>query len=132
MSANEITEVIDAFRRICNDLKVDEPSTLDLFTDDITYTDPRFPAFRGKAELKDYFQRLAGENKGIGAVWEYTNVIAGGEQACAEWEVRSTADLGGQTIQIFGATVFRVREGKICYYRGYWDTGSLTGAGEQA
>jgi ketosteroid isomerase-like protein len=108
-----------------NNFEADQPQTLNLFTDDIVYCDPRFPTFEGKEALKGYLQQLAGENQALQVSWEYTNVISEGDQAAVEWMVRSGLDFGGRKFEFPGSAFFKVRYGKICYYCGYWDTAIL-------
>ena len=108
-----------------NNFAADQPQTLDLFTDDIVYKDPRFPAFEGKEALKGYLQQVAGENQALQVEWEYTNIVSEGDQAAMEWLVKTGMEMGGQRFQFPGSAFIRARSGKICYYCGYWDTGIL-------
>ena len=125
MSESPAVELAKKLRDAYNNFEADQPRTLDLFTDDIVYRDPRFPAFRGKESLKGYLQQVAGENRAMGVIWEYTNIISEGEQAAVEWTVRTGLDFGDKKFEFPGAAFFRVRDGKISYYYGYWDTGIL-------
>lgn len=108
-----------------NNFEADQPHTLDLFTDDVVYTDPRFPPFEGKEAVKGYLKRVAGENRAMQVVWEFRNIVSEGDQAAVEWRVMSGVDFGGKPLEFFGAAFFRTKEGKISYYRGYWDTAIL-------
>lgn len=123
-------ELAKKLRDAYNDFRADQPETLELFTDDVVYRDPRFPAFEGKQALKGYLEQVAGENRALQVKWDYTNIISEGDQAAVEWMVRSGLDFGGAPLQIPGAAFFKVREGKICYYCGYWDTAILQQLGE--
>jgi len=125
MSESTAVALAKKLRDAYNSFEADQPGTLDLFTDDIMYRDPRFPAFRGKESLTGYLQQVAGENRALNVVWEYTNIISEGDQAAVEWMVRTGMDVGGAKFEFPGAAFFRVRDGKICYYCGYWDTGIL-------
>ncbi|GAB4340882.1 MAG: hypothetical protein Kow0099_17100 [Candidatus Abyssubacteria bacterium] len=108
-----------------NNFEADRPETLELFTDDIVYRDPRFPAYRSKEALKGYLTQLAGENKALQVTWEYTNIVSADDQAAVEWVVRSGLDFGGKIFEFPGSAFFKVRDGRICYYCGYWDTAVL-------
>lgn len=108
-----------------NNFEADQPQTLDLFTDDVVYCDPRFPAYEGKEALKGYLQQVAGENQAMQVEWEYTNIISEGDQAAVEWLVKTAMELEGKRFEFPGAAFLKVRDGKICYYCGYWDTGIL-------
>jgi ketosteroid isomerase-like protein len=115
----------EELRRAYNNLLADHPQTLELFTEDVSYTDPRFPTFEGKEALRDYLRQLAAENQALQVVWEFTNIVAEGERAAVEWSVKSGIDFGGKPLEFAGAAFFRARDGKISYYRGYWDTAVL-------
>lgn len=108
-----------------NNFEADQPQTLDLFTDDIVYRDPRFPAYEGKEALKGYLQQVAGENQAMQVEWEYTNIISEGDQVAVEWLVKTGMELEGKRFEFPGAAFLKARDGKICYYCGYWDTGIL-------
>ncbi|MBI4831004.1 MAG: nuclear transport factor 2 family protein [Candidatus Lindowbacteria bacterium] len=120
-----VVELAEKLRDAYNNFKADQPQTLDLFSDDVFYRDPRFPAFEGKEALKGYLQQLAGENQTMQVAWEYTNIIAQGDCAAVEWRVRSGLDFGGKKLEFPGAAFFKARGDKICYYQGYWDTAVL-------
>ncbi|NQU07724.1 MAG: nuclear transport factor 2 family protein [Candidatus Abyssubacteria bacterium] len=125
MTESQATTLAERFRAAVNRFEADQPETLEFFTDDIVYSEPRFPAFRGKEALKGYLQQLMGKHKALQASWEYTNVVVQGDQAAVEWMVRSGVDFGGKKLEIPGASFFKVRDGKICYYCEYYDTAIL-------
>jgi ketosteroid isomerase-like protein len=118
-------ELAERLRRAYNNFLADNPQTLELFTEDVSYTDPRFPTFEGKEALREYLQRLAAENKALQVTWEFTNVISEGERAAVEWSVKTGIEFGSKPLEFSGAAFFRTRSGKISYYRGYWDTAVL-------
>jgi ketosteroid isomerase-like protein len=125
MSEPLAVELAKKLRDAYNNFEADQPQTLDLFTDDIVYWDPRFPAFEGKEALKGYLQQVAGENQAMQVTWEYTNILSEGDQAAVEWMVKTDMELGAGKFEFPGAAFFRVRDGKICNYCGYWDTAIL-------
>jgi len=125
MSESLAAELAKKLRDAYNNFEADQPQTLDLFTDDVYYRDPRFPAFEGKEALKGYLQQLAGENRMMQVTWEYTNIVSEGDRAAVEWLVKSGLDFGGKKLEFPGAAFFQARDGKICYYCGYWDTAIL-------
>lgn len=108
-----------------NNFEADQPQTLDLFAEEVVYTDPRFSPFEGKQALQEYLKQLAGENQALRVSWEFENIVSEGDQCAVEWKVRSGVDFGGKSLEFPGAAFFRVRDGKICSYRGYWDTSIL-------
>ncbi len=125
MSELTAAELAKKLRDAYNNFAADQPQTLDLFTDDIVYKDPRFPAFEGKEALKGYLQQVAGENQALQVEWEYTNIVSEGDQAAVEWLVKTGMEMGGERFQFPGSAFIKARGGKICYYCGYWDTGIL-------
>ena len=125
MSQPSAADLAKKVRDAYNNFEADAPETLELFTDDVVYRDPRFPAFEGKEALKGYLQQLAGENKAMQVDWEYTNIVSEGDQAAVEWLVKTGMELAGKRFEFPGAAFFKTREGRIYYYCGYWDTGIL-------
>lgn len=119
MTTESTIETVQCFMAVFNANRVQEPETLNLVSDGVFWMDPRFPAFRGKAQLARYFQYAGVENQVIKPVWEAKNIFAANEEACVEWTSQATL---GVRITIEGSSVFRVRDGNIYYYRGYWDT----------
>lgn len=122
MAESLAAELAKKLRDAYNNFEADKPQTLDLFTDDVYYCDPRFPAFEGKEALRGYLQQLAGENRTMQVTWEYTNIVSEGDRAAVEWMVKSGLDFGGKKLEFPGAAFFKTRDGKLCYYCGYWDT----------
>ncbi|RJP64086.1 MAG: nuclear transport factor 2 family protein [Candidatus Abyssobacteria bacterium SURF_17] len=120
-----VVQLAKQLRDAYNSYLADQPQTLGLFTDDVVYRDPRFPAFRGKEALKGYLKQLAGENQALQVKWEFVTIIAEGQQAAVEWVVKTALDVGGKRFEFPGAAFFKMREGKISSYCGYWDTGIL-------
>lgn len=125
MSESQAADLAKKLRDAYNSFAADNPETLDLFTDDIVYRDPRFPAFEGKEALKGYLEQLAGENQAMQVDWEYTNIVSEGDQAAVEWLVKTPMEFGGKKFEFTGAAFIKVRDGKISRYTGYWDTGIL-------
>ncbi len=126
MAQPTAVELAEKLREAYNAFKADDPATLELFTDDVSYTDPRFPAFEGKEALKGYLAQVAGENQAMQVEWEYTSSVCKGDVAAVEWMVRTGLELDGKRFEFPGAAFVRARDGRICYYQGYWDTGILS------
>ena len=63
MSEPTAAELAEKLRDAYNNFEADAPQTLELFTDDVVYRDPRFPAFEGKEALKTYLNQVAGETR---------------------------------------------------------------------
>ncbi len=119
MATEGTIEAIRCYMAGFNANKLEEPETLNLVTEDVYWVDPRFPAFQGKASFSRYLQYAARENRTIRPIWEAKNIFLEGEQACVEGYAELTL---GTKIALDGVSIFRVRDGKIYYYRGYWDT----------
>ncbi len=125
MSEPSAAELAKKLRDAYNNFEADQPQTLDLFTDDVVYRDPRFPAYEGKEALKSYLKQVAGENQAMQVEWEYTSIVSEGDQVAVEWLVKTAMELEGERFSFPGAAFLKARDGKICYYCGYWDTGIL-------
>jgi len=59
MTEPQAVALAKKFRDAYNDFEVDQPETLELFTDDVIYHECRFPTFRGKEALKGYLRQTA-------------------------------------------------------------------------
>ena len=114
-------EIVKLFIQRCNDHKVAEDETLAMFTDNASFHDPRFSAFEGKEAVAGFFKRLAQENQLIDALWTPINTFTERGQVCVQWEVINQRHMGSTEIFIEGCSIFRLRGGKIYYYRGYWN-----------
>jgi ketosteroid isomerase-like protein len=125
MAEPTAAELAEKLRDAYNNFEADTPHTLELFTNDVVYCDPRFPAFEGKEALKTYLTQVARENQAMQVDWVYTNIVADADQAAVEWLVKTGMELEGKRFEFPGAAFVKAREGKICYYCGYWDTGIL-------
>jgi ketosteroid isomerase-like protein len=125
MTESQAIALAERYRVAVNSFEADRPETLEIFTDDIVYHESRFPAFRGKEALKGYLQQLMEAHRALQVSWEYTSVVAQGGHAAVEWTVKNAGDSGGKKFDISGAAFFKVRDGKICYYREYFDTAIL-------
>jgi limonene-1,2-epoxide hydrolase len=119
MESDKTIEIVKCYMNIANSYRVQDPTTLELVSDDVYWLDPRFPPFRGKEQVAQYFQYAGIENMLMRVLWQARNIFAQGEEACVEWYAEATL---GIKFSIEGSSVFKVRDGKIYYYRGYWDT----------
>lgn len=132
MGAQEDVETVKLFMQRCDDHKVADDETLSMFTDDATFQDPRFPAFEGKEAVSAFFKQLAQENQMIGALWKPVKVFSEAGQVCVQWEVTNRKPMGENEIFIEGCSIFRLRDGKIYYYRGYWNPADVIRKKEQS
>ena len=98
-----------------------------LFTDDVVYEDVTLGAGnRGKQQLRAFVRGFF-----VGfpdAVFELTTSFVAGDRGVGEWVVRAThrGDLlglraTGKTINVRGATVVELADGKIRRNSDYWD-----------
>lgn len=125
MTEPQAVVLAERFRTAFNKFEADRSETLELFTDDVFYCDPRLPAFKGKEALKEFLEQLAAEIRSMQLSWKYTNVVVQGDRVAVEWELKSGVDFAGKKLEILGASFFKVRGDKICYYYEYYDTAIL-------
>jgi len=130
MTESQVFTLAEKFRAAVNRFDADRPETLEIFTDDVVYSESRFPVFRGKEAVKKYLQQLMADHQALQASWEYTNIIVQGNQAAVEWMVRNAVGRGGKKLEIPGSSFLKVRDGKICYYCEYYDTAILQQSAE--
>lgn len=86
---------------------------VELYADDAVLVDPFFGTINGKQAIGEYMQKmveLAGQS---GGRFERQDICADGEAAWVRWDwimPERTTD---------GVTIYKVRDGKIVYYRDY-------------
>ena len=91
----------------------DYTATAELFAEDAIFVDPVYGTFEGQSDIAVFMAKM---NEAVGAInGEFTLVeLAGGEDsAWAQWHFES--DHGPRD----GVGVYRVRNGRITYYRDY-------------
>ena len=84
-----------------------------LFSDDAVLEDPIFGTFVGGEAIAGFMAKMNVEMVKAGASFRLVELAGGGETAWAQWE--ATTSKGDRT----GVGVYRVRDGKITYYRDY-------------
>ena len=111
-AVDDAKAVIERFWDIQDD-GGDYTRLIELYAEDAVLVDPFFGTINGKEAIGDYMKKmveLAGES---GGRFERLDLCADGESAWVQWNwimPNRTAE---------GVTVYRVRDGKIAYYRDY-------------
>lgn len=84
-----------------------------LFSDDATLVDPIFGTFVGGDAIAAFMEKMNVEMRKRGASFRLVELAGDDETAWAQWEAVTNA--GNRT----GVGVYRVRDGRITYYRDY-------------
>jgi steroid Delta-isomerase len=84
-----------------------------LFADDAVLEDPIFGTFTGGAAIAAFMEKMNVEMRARGASFRLVELAGDDETAWAQWEATTSA--GDRT----GVGVYRVRGGKLTYYRDY-------------
>lgn len=85
----------------------------DLFADDAVLVDPVYGTFEGKAAIAGFMQKMNAEMGGQGITFVLEDLAGDGETAWAQWIARTPRG------ERRGCGLYRVRNGKIAYYRDY-------------
>lgn len=91
----------------------DYAALAELFSDDAELVDPIFGTFRGGPAIAGFFERMNVEMAKAGASFRLVELAGDDHTAWAQWE--ATTKAGPRT----GVGVYRVRDGRITYYRDY-------------
>ncbi|CAN5427450.1 hypothetical protein BH23ACT3_BH23ACT3_07480 [soil metagenome] len=84
-----------------------------LFADDAVLEDPVFGTFTGGEAIAGFMEKMNVEMAKRGASFRLVELAGDGETAWAQWEATTSA--ASRT----GVGVYRVRGGKLTYYRDY-------------
>jgi len=109
--AEDATAVISRFWDVQD--RGDYTALVDLFAEDAVLVDPFLGEINGNKAIAAYMQKM---NEDVGAQegrFERIDVVSGGEAAWTSWNW-ITKDGNAN-----GVTVYKVRGGKIVYYRDY-------------
>lgn len=90
----------------------------DLFTDDAVVVDPVYGRFEGKAAVTGFFAKMVEEMPKLGVHFEALEIAGDDHAAWCQW-VAVFSD--GRRRE--GAGLYRVRDGKLSYYRDYFPGG---------
>lgn len=112
---NALQTYIDGWRRH------DIPAVLATLTDDCVVIESYGPIYRGRARVEQWMTTWLA----IGSVdgWEITSSGAAADLLVAEWVFSCT--YRGSAATFDGATVARLRDGRIAYLREYATTAEL-------
>lgn len=92
----------------------DYVSLVDLFTDDAVAEDEAVGSFHGKEAITNFMTQMAEQLPKRGIHFDVVEICGDDETAWAKWKA-VYAD--GRTFD--GVGVYKVRDGKIAYYRDY-------------
>jgi steroid Delta-isomerase len=85
----------------------------ELFADDAVLDDPVFGTFTGGPAIAAFMEKMNVEMRARGASFRLVELAGDHEVAWAQWEATTSA--GPRS----GVGVYRVRDGKLTYYRDY-------------
>ena len=85
----------------------------ELFADDAELVDPVYGTFRGATAIAEFMGKMNTEMEKAGASFALVELAGDDETAWAQW--RATTKRGDRE----GVGVYRVRDGRITYYRDY-------------
>jgi limonene-1,2-epoxide hydrolase len=85
----------------------------ELFADDAVLVDPVFGTFTGGPAIAEFMARMNVEMAKVGASFRLVELAGDDHTAWAQWE--ATTSTGPR----IGVGVYRVRDGRITYYRDY-------------
>ncbi len=92
----------------------------DLFADDATLVDPFFGTFEGIEAIRGFMAKMVSEMGDRKTHFRVLEVAGAGEVAWAQWIAVTP---GGE---IHGCGLYKVRDGKLTYYRDYMNPASAT------
>jgi steroid Delta-isomerase len=109
--AGEAHDVLKEFWRVQDD--GDYSALSELFSDDAVLVDPVFGTFTGGAAIAAFMEKMNVEMRKRGASFRLVELCGDNEAVWAQWEAITSAG------PRHGVGVYRVRDGRITYYRDY-------------
>lgn len=88
------------------------------YGDDAVFEDP-FQKVRGKPKVEKAFRQMVRAARAMRI--ETSDMVASADRVWLAWRFDFTPRRG-PTLVIEGATLFRIRDGKVVHHRDYWDT----------
>lgn len=104
-------QTIETFWRVQDE--GDYTKLVDLFADDAVVVDPFFGTFEGKEAIMGFMRKMNEEMRARSTSFEVRELEGDGEVAWAQWVAHTAAG------DIEGCGLYRVREGKMTYYKDY-------------
>jgi len=89
----------------------------DLFADDATLVDPIFGTFQGIEAIRGFMAKMVREVGDLKMQFRVLEVAGAGEVAWAQWIAVTPSG------EINGCGLYKVRDGKLTYYRDYMNPG---------
>ena len=110
-------ELIEQFWEIQN--AGDYTRLIELFADDAVLEDPLYGTITGKKNIAEFMQTMYEATAELQVHFEAREICADNSAAWCKWE----AVMPGQTIE--GCGIYRVLDGKLAYYRDYYDASAF-------
>lgn len=110
-------ETIEAFWAAQDD--GDYTATVELFADDAVLVDPIYGTYQGKSAIGAFMAKMNEAMGAIDASFRLVELAGDDETAWAQWQV--TTKNGDRN----GVGIYRVRDGRITYYRDYMNEPGL-------
>ncbi|MFT7219694.1 MAG: steroid delta-isomerase [Candidatus Azotimanducaceae bacterium] len=98
--------------------KGDYTAVVELFSNDAVLVDPFFGTFEGIDAIRGFMQKMNEEMKNRETDFIVREIAGDGDVAWAQWAARTPAGV------IEGCGLYRVRAGKLTYYKDYMNTPS--------
>ncbi len=95
-------------------------SLLELFTDDAVYYDPMMGAQRGRDQILSFMQHMEKVVPLAGVTFQNWTVEADVSCGWATWDMIARIP-GGEEIVMPGQSLYRLRDGKVCFVADYLD-----------
>ncbi len=93
----------------------DYTRTAELFADDAVLVDPVYGVFEGREAIAAFMARMNAAVGAIDGVFTLEDLAGGPDSAWARWRFSSARG------EREGVGIYRVRDGRITYYRDYMD-----------
>jgi steroid Delta-isomerase len=92
-----------------------------LFADDAEVVDPVYGTFVGGEAIAGFFTMMNSEMAKAGATFQLVELSGDDETAWAQWAVKTKNDDGSDRVRN-GVGVYRVRDGRLTYYKDYMNS----------
>ena len=94
----------------------DYVALVELFTEDAVLEDPVWGRYEGKEAILGFMKKMVEEMGDREIRFEVLEICGGSESAWAQWRLISPQGTGR------GVGIYKVRDGKLSYYRDYYDS----------
>jgi ketosteroid isomerase-like protein len=88
---------------------------VELFADDAVLVDPVYGTFEGREAIRGFMERVTADMADRAVTFRLVELAGDEETAWAQWQATTPAGV------FDGVGVYRVRDGRLTYYRDYMD-----------